>query len=111
MKIYVETYNQVEGFHKWPEAPKTCQYLAHRHRHLFVISCSFAVTDENRELEINTMQNKVEDYLRLQYGTPMELGPMSCEMLAHELMGWGEQYHLEKVTVLEDNYGGATLSR
>ncbi|MBQ0154167.1 MAG: hypothetical protein KBS70_05220 [Bacteroidales bacterium] len=109
MRCFVETYNQIEGFHKWENAPKECAYLRNRHRHLFVIRCSFDVQDEDREIEINMRQNEIESFLRLQFGIPMELGGRSCEHLAHLLM---ERYsNLCKVTVLEDNYGGATSTR
>ena len=111
MQTFVETYNQIEGFHRWPDAPKALAYLASRHRHLFVVRCSFLVEHEDRAIEINQMQNRIENYLRLKYGAPMELKNMSCEMLAHDLMEWGELDGITKVTVLEDNYGGATLTR
>lgn len=108
MKRFVETFNQIEGFHRYPDAPKECIYLSARHRHIFAIRCAFQVSHNNRELEINTMQNQIEDYLTGKYGRPAELNSMSCEDIAEELMN---KFDCSFVQVLEDNYGGATLSR
>ncbi|MBQ0035113.1 MAG: hypothetical protein KBS77_07445 [Bacteroidales bacterium] len=109
MNIFVNTYNIIEGFHRWADAPDDCAYLRARHRHMFTIRCAFKVTDENREIEINKCQNEIESFLGNLFGIPMELGGMSCEHLAHVLMN--EYGNLSEVTILEDNYGGATLSR
>ena len=56
MNKRVITYNQVIGFHSYPDAPPSCIYLSARHRHVFVIRCKFEVLHHNREIEIYTMQ-------------------------------------------------------
>ena len=109
MKCFVNTYNEIEGFHQWKDAHEWCSYLRSRHRHLFVIRCSFEVTDKDRELEINRQQAEIEDFLLKKYGKPMELGGMSCEMIAEVLLNHFEQMSI--ATVMEDGYGGATLSK
>lgn len=108
MKIYVNTYNCIEGFHRWEDAKGSMSYLASRHRHLFVIRASFEVSHGDREIEINDMQNKIENYLHLKYGSPCEFKGMSCEHIAQELM---EKFNMTMCKVLEDGYGGATLTR
>lgn len=108
MKRYVDTYNTIEGYHFYPDAPEFCNYLSNRHRHIFVIKCQFAVNHNEREIEINNQQHKIDEYLRKKYGPVCEFGPMSCESIAEEIL---TQFNAEKVTVLEDNYGGATLSK
>ena len=108
MKIYVNTYNSIEGFHCWTEAKGSMSYLAARHRHLFIIRSDIEVTHGDREIEINDMQNKIENYLHLKYGKPCEFKGMSCEHIAMELM---EKFSMYSCQVLEDNYGGATLTR
>lgn len=109
MKIFVETYNLVEGFHKWENAPDSCAYLRAEHRHLFEIRCRFEVAETDREIEINIMQNNIAGYLHVNFGNPCHFGGMSCEMIAEKLL-----LHfglMQCCTVLEDGYGGATLTR
>lgn len=108
MKIEVNTYNAIEGFHCWPEAKGNVGYLAARHRHVFVIRGSFEVSHGDREVEINSQQNRIEEYLTLKYGRPCEFGKMSCEHIAGELI---EVFGMSSCQVLEDGYGGATLTR
>ena len=109
MKRLIVTYNQIEGFHRYPDAPDFCAYLKERHRHLFVIRCSFIVTHNEREIEINQRQRDIESFLQTNYGKPCEFGGMSCESIAEILLM--EFPCIDSVTVLEDGYGGATLSR
>lgn len=108
MNRSVDTYNSVVGFHRYPTAPQFCLYLAARHRHNFVIRASFAVEHNNRQVEINEQQNKIEEYLCGKYGKPCEFGDKSCEDIAEELL---EHFGACKVQVLEDDYGGATITR
>lgn len=108
MAKYVDTYNSVVGFHRYPTAPQFCLYLAARHRHVFVVRCSFEVIHNNRQVEINDRQNEIESYLCSKYGRPCEFGDMSCEDIAQELI---EYFGASKVQVLEDGYGGATITK
>ena len=62
MKIEVNTYNSIEGFHRWKDASGEVKYLSNEHRHIFVIRCSFLVSHGDREIEINTQQAKIEKY-------------------------------------------------
>lgn len=79
---------------------------------MFVIRCRYLVEHDNRAIEINLTQNLIEKTLRNLYGIPMELGSMSCEMLARELIKYDVFGNpCVQVTVLEDGYGGATLTR
>ena len=109
MNIYVETYNEIEGFHYYKDAPDFCSYLRSRHRHIFVIRCKFIVSHKNREIEINHVQNDIERYINSEYGKPCEFGNMSCEMIGEMLLN--KYSALKSVQVLEDGYGGATLTR
>lgn len=109
MKRFVNTYNCIEGFHYYPNAPQFCSYLSHKHRHMFVIRCSFEVSHNNREIEINAMQNKIEKTLHDWYCTPCDFEGLSCEDIANNLM---EEFdNMVECQVLEDGYGGATLTR
>lgn len=113
MKIFVETYNLIEGMHHWSEAKGEVEYLSNPHRHLFEIRCRFEVSHNDREIEINTAQNDIERYLKERFsrgGGICLFGGRSCEDIAEEIMThFGEQ--CVQCTVLEDGYGGATLSR
>lgn len=108
MKREVLTYNEVIGFHNYPDAPKWCSYLGHRHRHVFVIRCRFEVSHNEREIEINEQQLQIDNFLHLKYGSPCEFKGMSCESIAEVLI---EQFKCTQVEVLEDGYGGAALTR
>lgn len=110
MKREVVTYNSIEGFHKWPGAPAGLEYLAARHRHLFEIRCRFTVTHNDREIEINRQQNTIEGFLVSHFGRPCEFEEMSCESIAEVIMNrFGES--CVSCQVLEDGYGGASLTR
>lgn len=109
MKRYVDTYNVVEGFHYYPGAPEFCAYLSARHRHLFVIRCKFEVTHNDREIEINDAQHQIAAKLHEYYGTPCEFCSLSCESIAQFLLNNFES--MVECQVLEDGYGGATLTR
>ena len=109
MKIFVETYNLIEGFHNWPDAPERYSYLGLRHRHQFELRCKFEVKHLDREIEVNYRQWDISDFLHHKFGLPCEFGGMSCEQIAEILMN--EYPDCFSCTVLEDGFGGATLTR
>lgn len=116
MKRQVLTYNAIEGFHCWPDAPDECKYLASRHRHIFVIRCKVGVTHNERQVEIITRQHEIESYLQTRYfnckgdgANCCDFGNMSCESIAEDLLN--RFYDIDEVEVTEDGYGGATLTR
>ena len=109
MKRKVLTYNAIEGFHRYHNAPEFCAYLSARHRHIFVIRCEFEVSHNEREIEINEQQHVIEKMLAKRFGTPCEFDDMSCETIAELIMK--EYKSCTKAEVKEDDYGGASLSR
>ena len=110
MTRQVVTYNEIEGLHRWPDAPAIVSYLRHEHRHVFVIRCWWTVSHNDREIEIITRANEVEEYLYQTGGRPVAFGALSCEAIAENLMKYfGDS--LVKCEVLEDGFGGASLSR
>lgn len=100
----VETYNEIIGYHYWKDAPEEVAFLRNNHRHRFEIRCWFPVTHDDRQIEIFLQERAIEAYLKGQYGDEMQLGGMSCEMLAKQLI---DVFHCESVEVLEDGRGGA----
>lgn len=109
MKREVLTYNAIQGFHRWPDATRNVAYLASGHRHLFIIRCRAEVTHNEREIEINTEQDKIERAIKEQFGDPCKFNDMSCESIAEWILNALPE--LSYVEVLEDGYGGAALTR
>ena len=105
----VITYNQVVGFHSYPDAPASCAYLSKRHRHIFIISCEFKVSHNNREIEINTMQEQLSAKLQEEFGAPCEFGSLSCEDVATWLLNRFPE--MSEAKVLEDGFGGSIIQR
>ena len=109
MKREICTYNDIQGFHFYPNAPSGVGYLSNLHRHVFVIKARAQVSHNEREIEIITEQNVIEGKLEEKYGRPCMFGSMSCESIAEWLLN--ELPELSYVEVLEDGYGGAALTR
>ena len=108
MNIQVVVSLRVEGFHRWPEAPLSVDFLCTRHRHIFHIKAWKTVTHGDRDVEIITLKREIEGRLSLGHGTPCEFGPMSCEHIATWLI---EMCDLDRVEVLEDGENGGVVSK
>ena len=106
--IQIITHNQVEGYHRWKDAPEAVTFLRFRHRHVFHIRCWFDVSHEDREIEIIMKQWEIEKFLKDRYGAVCEFGEMSCEAIARVIM---EEFDVAQIEVLEDGYGGAHVRR
>lgn len=98
------------GFHRWPEAPDSRDYLRSRHRHEFNIRASVRVSHSDRDIEFHDLRDMIADW----WGPgSKELGRMSCEDIALEVK---EHLHLAhdltvvSVEVSEDGYDGAVLT-
>lgn len=55
MRRKVISYNQVEGFHEYADAPKNCASLNNKHHYFFEIRCKFEVSDNDREIEMSCL--------------------------------------------------------
>lgn len=101
---------QVEGFHRWKDAPDNPEfgYLKFPHRHIFHIRMEFKVHHGDREIEIIAKQAEVEAWLHRHYGTPCQFEGMSCENIAEVLL---TRFDAASCEVLEDGYGGAKVVR
>jgi hypothetical protein len=99
---------QVEGFHRWPQAPLERAYLQDRHRHVFHIEVKVQTFHDDREIEFH-------DLLAWAKATfpGGELGVMSCEVIARFLINsialrfGGHRRAIVKV--FEDGENGAEL--
>lgn len=103
------THNEIIGFHCYPQAPEWCSYLKNKHRHVFVIECHFTVSHNEREIEINEQQKQISQIFLNAFGSPCEFGDMSCESIAEWILN--AFVNATEVKVLEDGYGGASLTR
>lgn len=104
----VITFNQIIGFHCWPDAPEKYSYLSDLHRHVFFIRCKFDVLHTDREIEINDMQERIEKAIRERFnyseGHIVYFGGMSCEDIAFWCI---KEFGCTECEVLEDGFGGA----
>lgn len=109
MKAKVITQIEIDGFHNYPSAPKQVDFLSTRHRHTFIIKCSYNVIDLNREKEIFICRDEVRFYLNESFGNPCEFKEMSCEMIAKEILEFGSDDGMVSCEVWEEQTGGAIV--
>jgi len=101
-----------EALHTWPGVINVLpdqpwiHMLKDKHRHLFSITLEKQVTHSDRDVEIILFKQQVLRKLEAAYGRPGDLGSMSCEMLAEQLL---KEHDCESVEVLEDNENGAKV--
>jgi len=107
MKKNIIVNLQFEAIHNWPRVAKESEvnFLQYPHRHTFYIEAKKEVTHNDRQIEIITFKRQILHYLfnRFQDGN---LGDMSCEQLAEELL---QVFGLSYCKVLEDNENGAEV--
>jgi hypothetical protein len=114
MKTNVIVNLAVDGLHSWPDARKVFPevgFLADVHRHMFHMTLKKKVTHDDRDVEFIMFKRDVLDYLHLKYFHEQYnchfFGPMSCEMIAKELL---EYFDCVYVSVFEDAENGAEVS-
>lgn len=113
MKTNVIIKLSIEGLHNWPEArnmfPEVA-FLSDMHRHVFHFTLKKRVYHDNRDIEFIMFKRDVEQYLRGKFWREdyrcLMFGPMSCEMIAKQLL---ECFECEYVSVWEDNENGAEV--
>lgn len=109
MKNTVIIQFEIEGFHQYPNAPQEVNFLSDRHRHTFKVKAGYSVKDLNREKEIFIERDYIKEYLTESYGFPCEFGPMSCEMIAKEILTFAQEDGMVWCEVWEENTGGARV--
>jgi hypothetical protein len=115
MKTYVIVRLQVDGLHSFPAARELFPevgFLADEHRHMFHIEAKVEVFHDNRDKEFICLKRDIEEYLEKKYysraGRTHHFGPMSCEMIAREIL---EEFNCKSVKVWEDLENGAEIER
>ena len=98
---------QYEALHNWP----TCDidevdFLKYPHRHMFHIKAFKKVDHDDRDIEFIVLKRKIARYLGEKYNH--DFGPMSCEMIARELI---DTFNLSACDVSEDNENGCFLQK
>ncbi len=105
----------VEGFHRWEQAPDEVSFLRHRHRHLFRIRAGVEVIESDREKEIFIMQGHLRQAIAWRYrsmrttGGEVDFFNDSCEMIAEKLLDELYDQGFRWIEVLEDGRGGARV--
>lgn len=110
MKTTVWVTIQLPGYHSWPEAPTTVEFLRHPHRHMFHFKVGYDVTDSDREVEFFMAKRKLHDLILRLFGCnahrEIDFKNRSCEMIAQKLMSM-EMFSF--VEVSEDLENGAIV--
>jgi hypothetical protein len=91
MTTTITVHSRVQGLHHWPDAPLHRDYLAHPHRHMFVVTATVAVAHDNRDIEFHDLADVVTEVTEA-LGKPyhpdtrlIDFGPQSCEQLAEQV--------------------------
>ena len=112
MTKFVVCKVSIPGFHRWPDAYDAVDFLRNRHRHVFVIEVGFAVTENDREVEIIDTQNKITNFLFKKYGNETgcecEFDSMACEDIACDIIN---NLGASWAKVTEDGFGGALIMK
>ena len=113
MKTSVIVRLQVDGMHNFPKAAELfpeVAFLADRHRHMFYIEAKKEVFHDDRDVEFIMFKRDILDFLKqLYYNSETrthEFGPMSCEMIAKQILN---QFNCTAVSVWEDLENGAIV--
>lgn len=107
--IDVSSTVKLIGFHCWPEAHDTRDYLRSRHRHEFIVIPRVRVGHDDRDVEFHDLRDHVLDWWRLTGGA--ERGRQSCESMALSLKDHltGLGMRVTGVSVSEDGNDTATV--
>jgi len=113
MNTYIIVRLQVEGLHNFPAAREIFPevgFLADGHRHIFHMEVKKEVFHDNRDVEFIMFKRNVISYLKDRYYDSSirchDFGPLSCEMIARELL---ENFECKSVSVWEDLENGAIV--
>lgn len=106
MNLYVIIRTQFEGVHCWPECNVPgVEFLRNPHRHTFHVEAKFRVTHTDRDREFIDLKRCINTFVTRNY--EVDLGRMSCEDLACDILSRFEQDNCVSVKVFEDNENGA----
>jgi len=111
-KTFIVVQTSFEASHRYPTAPKGVEFLSQTHRHMFHVRANISVSHDDRELEFILVKRYLTELLDT---WDFDLGSMSCEMMAKEIIGaievrYGANRIIE-VSVFEDGENGAVVEQ
>lgn len=105
--------NEFQGVHAWRGCPGDFphSHLSATHRHVFTMETRFAVQDDDRQVEIFWMEDRIREFVRKSFrkvpGTGLlDFGGNSCEMIARMVV---KRFKARSCEVREDGRGGAKV--
>lgn len=107
-----------EGIHRWEGAPHDVDFLTDDHRHEFHVTVQVEQFHDNRDVEYIMLKDELDHWLNNVWqpantSKPYELGEMSCEMIAKDILEWVQDLHgtdrRYTVEVTEDGENGALV--
>ena len=105
---YIKVKTEVQGFHRYKNAPEEVGFLRNFHRHLFKVEAKIKVDHKNRDEEFFLIKKKIDQYLEENYKDVYF--EESCEEMAGHIMEFLREELLNclRVEVSEDgeNIGG-----
>ena len=99
---------EVEGFHRWPDAPDEVAFLRNEHRHIFGVRVDVRVSHDDRDVEFIIGRRALGLYL----SQIPPSGTESCEMIARRVRNYFAEVHgwtVVRVEVDEDGENGAYI--
>lgn len=121
MSATVQIRTQVEGLHRWPDAPAQVGFLRNAHRHLFKVEVEFSVKDLDREYEFFMVKHRLDRLLHAmseEYhpgSLIRDFGCRSCETIAEDLFKAMQDSGLDvpytKITVREDDENAGVVEK
>ncbi len=111
-KTFIIVKFDLEGYHKWPDAPDKYALLRARHGHVFHFEVLIPVM-ASRQVEFLEARRKLMEAIKDDYGSePCDFYAMSCEDLANTLLNYVDDYGLGAIArVFEDAFVGAEVRR
>ncbi len=104
-RFFVAVRMDFEALHCWPTCPfEDVSFLKTIHRHRFFVVLKKEIVGD-REVEFIQLQRKVKEFITENY-EGKDLGSMSCEKIAEELL---DKFEASFVSVLEDNENGSEV--
>jgi hypothetical protein len=95
------------GIHHWPAAPEEVAFLRNPHRHHFKVEIECNADHDDRELEFFMVKSRIDRFISgtLQPYHPsmhllLNMGSMSCEMLAQSIGVYLEAQYSRPFTVI-----------
>lgn len=107
----------IEGWHSYPKASGTHEFLKYRHRHMFHIVAKLAVTDDDREIEFidakaDLIHVMAYAFMNNEERHGCDFESRSCEMIAKWIIDYLKHKYGDRfiaVTVSEDGENGAQV--